>query len=79
MAVAGGRVYTLTSDHGGEIVDHVNVNDARTGALLARVPPALPRPDHLYGIRTAADGVLVLTDDLAPTPTPNKTVVLGDG
>jgi hypothetical protein len=79
VAVADGRVYTLTSDHGGEIVDHVNVNDARTGALLARVAPALPRPDHVYGIRAAADGALVLTDDLVPTPTPNKTVVLGDG
>ncbi|MER6816702.1 PQQ-binding-like beta-propeller repeat protein [Spirillospora sp. NPDC000708] len=79
VAVADGRVYTLTSDHGGEIVDHVNVNDARTGALLARVSPALPRPDHVYGIRAAADGALVLTDDLVPTPTPNKTVVLGDG
>ncbi|MGI5329681.1 hypothetical protein [Actinomadura nitritigenes] len=79
MAVADGRVYTLTSDHGGEIVDHVNVNDARTGALLARVSPAFPRPDHMYGIRTAAAGALVLTDELVPTQTSNKTVVLGDG
>lgn len=79
MAVAGGRVYTLTSDHGGEIVDHVNVNDARTGTLLARMSPSFPRPGHTYGVRTAAGGVLVLTDDLAPTPTPDKTVVLGDG
>ncbi|HEU5027770.1 MAG TPA: PQQ-binding-like beta-propeller repeat protein [Spirillospora sp.] len=79
VAVDGGRVYTLTSDHGGEIVDHVDVNDARTGALLGRVSPAFPRPDHLYGIQSAAGGALVLTDDLVPTPTPHKTVVLGDG
>ncbi|MFB4303579.1 hypothetical protein [Actinomadura sp. NTSP31] len=79
MAVADGRVYTLTSDHGGEIVDHVDVNDARTGALLARVSPAFPRPDHLYGIQAAAGGALVLNDALVATSTPHKTVVLGDG
>jgi outer membrane protein assembly factor BamB len=79
MAVADGRVYTLTSDHGGEIVDHVDVNDARTGALLARVSPTLPRPDHLYGIQSAAGGALVLNDDLVTASTPHKTVVLGDG
>ncbi|GAA2148277.1 hypothetical protein GCM10009727_51050 [Actinomadura napierensis] len=78
MAVADGRVYTLTSDHGGEIVDHVDVNDARTGALLARVSPAFPRPGRLYGIQSTAGGALVLNDSLTPASTPHKTVVLGD-
>ncbi|QKG19273.1 PQQ-binding-like beta-propeller repeat protein [Actinomadura verrucosospora] len=79
MAVADGRVYTLSSDHGGEIADHVDVNDARTGALLARISPPLPGRAHLYGIDAVHDGALVLTADLLRTPTPNKTVLLGDG
>ncbi|MBO2457021.1 outer membrane protein assembly factor BamB family protein [Actinomadura violacea] len=79
VAVADGRVYTLSSDHGGEIADHVDVNDARTGALLARVSPPLPERGRLYGVQAVDGGALVLTADLLPTPSPNRTVLLGDG
>ncbi|WP_235834044.1 outer membrane protein assembly factor BamB family protein [Actinomadura logoneensis] len=79
VAVADGRVYSLSSVHGGEFADRLTVNDARTGAVLARVPLSLPSQGDLYRLAGASDGVVAFMNDMV-TSLPRKypTVLLGD-
>ncbi|WP_026413243.1 PQQ-binding-like beta-propeller repeat protein [Actinomadura oligospora] len=78
VAAADGRVYSLSSDRGGESADRLTINDARTGAVLARIPLSLP--EGLFQLGGVGDGVVRLRNlEAGSRADVVQTVVLGDG
>ncbi|RMI47198.1 hypothetical protein EBO15_03150 [Actinomadura harenae] len=79
VVVADGRVYSLSSDHNGQIADRLTINDTHTGAPLARIPLTLPSTDALFQLDGAGHGLVSLHNSRPPAePDATDTVFLGD-